>query len=102
MSSPPRSSQHHALGCAVRELRARLGVSQEQLGFRCGLHRNYVGAVERGELNPTYGVLLRLCSGLAVALSELAEHAERRALDAAAGAAAPAAQASPSASYSRR
>jgi transcriptional regulator with XRE-family HTH domain len=78
---PPRTrSPHHAaLGAAVRELRARQGVSQEELGFRCGLHRNYVGAVERGELNPTYGVLLRLCAGFGIALAELTTLAERRA-----------------------
>jgi transcriptional regulator with XRE-family HTH domain len=91
--SPSRSSDHLALGRAVRELRARRGVSQEELGFRSTLHRNYVGAVERGELNPTYGVLLRLCGGLAVPLSELVALAERRR---------PCSQASPSASYSRR
>ncbi len=60
-----------ALGAAVRELRARRGFSQETLGFRAGLHRNYVGAVERGEINPTFRVLLKLSVGLAEPLSEL-------------------------------
>jgi transcriptional regulator with XRE-family HTH domain len=77
--SPSRTPHHHALGRAVRELRARHDVSQEELGFRCGLHRNYVGAIERGELNPTLGVLLRLSAGLRVALSELLTLAELRA-----------------------
>jgi ribosome-binding protein aMBF1 (putative translation factor) len=48
------SREHTALGRAVRELRARRGVSQEELGFRGNLHRNYVGAIERGEINPTF------------------------------------------------
>ncbi|HEX7290351.1 MAG TPA: helix-turn-helix transcriptional regulator [Conexibacter sp.] len=39
------------LGRAVRELRARFGLSQEGLAFQCRLHRNYVGAIERGEIN---------------------------------------------------
>ncbi len=60
-----------ALGAAVRELRARRGFSQETLGFRASLHRNYVGAVERGEINPTFRVLLKLSVGLAEPLSEL-------------------------------
>jgi transcriptional regulator with XRE-family HTH domain len=77
--SPSRTPQHRALGRAVRELRACHGVSQEELGFRSGLHRNYVGAIERGELNPTLGVLLRLATGLRVGLSELVALAERRA-----------------------
>ncbi len=66
-----------ALGRAVRELRARRSLSQESLGFRGGLHRNYVGAVERGEVNCTFRVLLKLERGLWVPLSELIETYER-------------------------
>jgi DNA-binding XRE family transcriptional regulator len=60
-----------ALGAAVRELRARRGLSQEELGFRAGLHRNYVGAIERGEINPTFRVLLKAACGLHLPLSDL-------------------------------
>jgi transcriptional regulator with XRE-family HTH domain len=56
----PRTPEHGALGRAVRELRARRGHSQETLGFASGLHRNYVGAIERGEINPTFRVLLQV------------------------------------------
>jgi transcriptional regulator with XRE-family HTH domain len=80
MPIPFRSPEHRALGRAVRELRACRGLSQEELGYRSGLHRNYVGAIERGELNPTLGVLLRLAAGLGVVLSELIALAERRAV----------------------
>lgn len=79
MTTASRSPHHRALGHAVRELRLRQRVSQEELGYRCGLHRNYVGAVERGELNPTYGVLLRLSAGLAIPLAELIALGELRA-----------------------
>jgi transcriptional regulator with XRE-family HTH domain len=65
------SPDHEALGRAVRETRARRGMSQEELGARCDLHRNYVGAIERGEINPTFGSLLRITKGLEVALSGL-------------------------------
>jgi DNA-binding XRE family transcriptional regulator len=67
-----------ALGRAVRELRARRGFSQEQLGERSGLHRNYVGAVERGEINATFRVLMKLARGLQVPFSELIEVFERQ------------------------
>jgi transcriptional regulator with XRE-family HTH domain len=72
------SLEHDALGHAVRELRARRRLSQEELGYRSTLHRNYVGAVERGEINPTYRVLLKLSAGLAFPVSEIVALAEAR------------------------
>ena len=70
-SSPARSHwrrtpELHALGRAVLELRARRGLSQEELGAESDLHRNYVGAIERGEINPTFRVLVKLTTGLRV------------------------------------
>jgi DNA-binding XRE family transcriptional regulator len=72
-----RTPEHHALGRALLELRARRGLSQEQLGADAGLHRNYVGAIERGEINPTFRVLLKLTVGLRLPLSELIAVYER-------------------------
>ncbi len=74
----PRSAAHTILGRAVRELRARFGHSQESLAFQSGLHRNYVGAIERGEINPTFSTLMRLSRGLPIALSELIGLYEQR------------------------
>lgn len=75
------SLEHFALGRAVRETRARRGMSQEGLGFQSRLHRNYVGAIERGEINPTFATLLKASSGLHVALSELVVLYETRLTD---------------------
>ena len=75
----PQSREHDALGHAVRELRARRRLSQQQLGARAKLHQNYIGAVERGERNPTYAVLLKLAAGLDLPLSEIVTLAEARA-----------------------
>ena len=72
-----RDGQLHALGGAVRELRARRRLSQEGLGRVAGTHRNYVGAIERGEINPTFRVLCKLAHGLRVPLTELVEVYER-------------------------
>jgi transcriptional regulator with XRE-family HTH domain len=47
------------------------------LGFRSTLHRNYVGAIERGEINPTFRTLLSLTGGLDVPLGELIRLYER-------------------------
>jgi transcriptional regulator with XRE-family HTH domain len=73
-----RSYAHQRASAAVRELRGRRGFTQENLGFEGGLHRNYVGAIERGEINPTLRVLLRLCRGLRVTLRELVDVYERQ------------------------
>jgi transcriptional regulator with XRE-family HTH domain len=66
------------LGDAVRETRARRSLSQERLGFHARLHRNYVGAIERGEINPTFRILRKLAHGLDIPLSELIALFEQR------------------------
>jgi transcriptional regulator with XRE-family HTH domain len=75
------SPQQLALGRAVRELRGRRNISQEELGFRARLHRNYVGAVERGEINATFRTLVRCSVGLRVKLSDLIVIYERQLAD---------------------
>jgi len=65
------SQDHLALGRALREFRARRGLSQESFGSRAGMHRNYVGAIERGEINPTFKILLKLARALDAPLSDL-------------------------------
>jgi transcriptional regulator with XRE-family HTH domain len=72
------SPEHVALGRAVRELRVCRRMSQEELGYRGDLHRNYVGALERGEINPTFRVLLKVERGLSVPLTELTVCYERQ------------------------
>jgi transcriptional regulator with XRE-family HTH domain len=71
------SADHYALGRAVRETRARRGFSQEELGFASQLHRNYIGAIERGEINATFRTLVKLTGGLALPLSALMALYER-------------------------
>jgi transcriptional regulator with XRE-family HTH domain len=66
-----KSLEHAALGLAIREVRLRVGISQEGLADRSGMHRTYVGGIERGERNVSFGNLLKLASALEVRPSEL-------------------------------
>jgi len=42
-----------AFGNRVKEERLKLGISQEELAERAGLHRTYIGMIERAEKNIT-------------------------------------------------
>ena len=55
----------------VRERRALLKWSQEDLAAAAGLHRTYVGAIERAEKNVTLATLERIAEALGLAVSEL-------------------------------
>lgn len=56
-------------------------MSQEQLGTAADMHRNYVGAIERGEINATFRILLKLRDGLGIRLTELILVYERQATE---------------------
>lgn len=71
-----RSQASVALGQAVRDLRRRAELSQEELGHRSGMHRTYVGGIERGERNPSWINIVRLAQALAVEPAELVARAQ--------------------------
>lgn len=68
---------HRRLGAVVRTRRRDFGWSQEELAGRVGVHRTYLGAVERGERNVSLNNLLHLASALCCPLSQLISDAER-------------------------
>jgi transcriptional regulator with XRE-family HTH domain len=67
-----------AVGRRVRDLRQRLGISQEALAERADLHRNYVGSVERGERDVGITALGQLSRALGVSLAEFFEPFQQR------------------------
>lgn len=54
------------LGDYLRSVREKKGWSQEGLALECGLHRTYIGAVERGEYNVTMLTLRRITDTLGI------------------------------------
>jgi transcriptional regulator with XRE-family HTH domain len=67
-----------SLGRRIRDLRSRHGWSQEQFAGLCGLHRTYMGHVERGEKNVSLSTVLKVAGALGVRLSELFGQAQSR------------------------
>ena len=53
-------------GLRIREARKVLDLSQEELGARCGLHRTYIGHLERSEVNPSLTNILRVAEALKI------------------------------------
>jgi len=60
-----------AFGRRVRQLRSERGWSQERLAEECGLHRTYVGGIERGERNVSLVNIEKIASALGVSIAEL-------------------------------
>lgn len=67
----PSDDLTRMLAANVRGFRHTKRLSQEELAERCGLHRTYIGSVERGERNVTLSTLETLALALDVNIIEL-------------------------------
>ncbi|MCH8854127.1 MAG: helix-turn-helix transcriptional regulator [Planctomycetes bacterium] len=56
------------LGKNLRKARESRGWSQEEMAARCGVHRTYVGSVERGEYNVTVLTLKKMTKTLGISI----------------------------------
>jgi CheY-like chemotaxis protein len=63
------------LGATIKNKRSTLGISQEELAYRAGLHRTYVSDVERGMRNPSIESIEKLAGALEISVSMLFEQA---------------------------
>ena len=65
-----------ALGRAIGEIRRERGMAMEQLADAAGVDLRRLVALERGRVNPGYGLLLALADGLGVRPSLFIARAE--------------------------
>jgi transcriptional regulator with XRE-family HTH domain len=68
---PARSDVRERFGDAVRARREELGLTQEDLADRAGIHRTYLSDVERGGRNLSLINIEKLAEALAMKMSEL-------------------------------
>lgn len=55
----------------LRKARKKAAISQEELGFRCDLHRTEISLLERGGREPRLGTIVKLASALEVPIEDL-------------------------------
>lgn len=60
-----------ALGQRIRELRTEQGYSQESFADKCGVHRTFMGTIERGESNLSFQNISKVATTLDISLSML-------------------------------
>lgn len=59
------------IGREIRSQRKAKGLSQEKLAELSGLHRNYIGGIERAERNPGLSAVLKIAEALSISPSSL-------------------------------
>ena len=65
------------LGLIIQKLRKDANISQEELAFKAGVHRTYIGMVERGEKNITILNLKKISNALEIQISEIFKLVEK-------------------------
>jgi transcriptional regulator with XRE-family HTH domain len=58
-------------GSRLKKLRLEKKLTQEQFANNCGLHKNYIGMVERGERNPSLINIEIIANALGISISDL-------------------------------
>lgn len=58
-------------GQQVAKIRKSHGLSQEQLAYKCGFDRTYIGTIERGEKSATINSIVKIAQGLNITLKDL-------------------------------
>ena len=61
-------------GARIKQLRQEKGLTQEQIAQKCGLHKNYIGMIERGERNPSLINIEVIAKGLELTIAKLMKY----------------------------
>lgn len=61
---PDHEKLHIVIANNIRQRRQSINLSQEALADNCGLHRTYIGSIERGERNLTVNTLAKIAEAL--------------------------------------
>lgn len=67
------SATHLKLGQKLKTLRTQQKLTQEDLAYKVGVDRSYMGFIERGEKNPTLSTIIKIAKSLKVPIKELFE-----------------------------
>ncbi len=78
-TNAPNPEELKALGNRIRSLRSAQGLSQAQLADSAGMSARYLGEVEAGKRNVSFGRLNALAQRLSVPLTELLDFEEPQA-----------------------
>lgn len=65
------SATHVKVGQKIKKLRAKHNMTQEDLAFKVGVDRSYMGFVERGEKNPTLATLMKIAKAFRIPVRDL-------------------------------
>jgi len=67
------SKRRDRFAANMKRTRAKVGISQEELGFRCKLNRTTISLYERGKREPGIDAIVKLAAGLETTPSALCE-----------------------------
>lgn len=67
-----RAATQARLGRAIKQVRIKRGLTQEQVSASSGLHPTYISDIERGARNPSWEAITRLADGIGVSTAEIA------------------------------
>lgn len=70
---PSKPYYRRVLGDKIRSYRKRAGLTQEKLAEMADLHHNFIGEVERGNMETSLTSLLKIAKALGVCVRDLVD-----------------------------